>query len=449
MKPIIFSFILFTITYSAFSNHNYPLKSKSENTFKITQYEIEIPSIFDKYTMGFSAGLGSGITLKGIKSDGTIELYSINDRGPNYSILTTDDAYNTVIFPRPDYSPFIGVIRIIPKQAATLTQVISLKMDGKKITGLPNPDSKIARKPSIPTDINLKLLSPDPNGFDTESIDIDGEGNFWMGDEYRPALIKAQSNGEITEILTPGNGLPEIFKNGPINRGFEGLAIAPNGKIYAAMESILDFGGKTKYTANFIRIIELDPKTKKTRTFAYPYDKEAYLHPLFAKIGDMAAIDDTHFLLIEQGYTSSGKMRNIIYMIDISEATDISYVDSANNLPLEYAYLNELQEIQFVKKSLILNAQEVGWTHEKLEGIAIINDQTIAITNDNDFGFSISINGIDSEEVIGYSVDYDTQSLLRYGKETEDKIELNIDRKAPTNLWVIEFQKNLLDFVEL
>lgn len=445
MKRRIFIFLIVLVTLSVFANYNSSQKSSTEYVSQITKYEINVPSAFDEYTMGFSPGLGSSLTFKEITEDGNIELYSITDRGPNYTIVGVNYTNNTIIFPKPAFSPFIGIITIVPDQSATLTHVISIKDDGHQITGLPitKPDSNSTL--SIPTNSKYRRLSADPKGFDTESLDTDSEGNFWIGEEYRPSLIKVQATtGEITEIYSPGEGLPEILANGPYNRGFEALAVAPNGKIYASMESILTFNGDTKTSANFIRMIEFDPKTKKTRTFAYPYDKNKYLFPLTAKIGDMAAIDDTHFLLVEQGATSSG-MRNLIYIIDISDVTDISNLTLPNTLPLEYASAQELSDIKFIKKSKVFDAVDHGWPHEKLEGVAIISSNTIAIANDNDFGFSISVNGVNSQDVTEYNVDYENQILLKNGKETTDKVEFSI-QKTPTEIWIIEFRKNLLEF---
>lgn len=447
VKSIINTIIAYSITLNALFGYNSSSQSKDNDISRISKYEIKIPSSLEEHTMGFSSGIGSGITFKGITSDGNIEFYALSDRGPNYTISGSDSLSNAILFPRPDYSPFIGVVTIVPEKSATLTQIILLTVDGQKITGLPISTIKNLAKPSIPTDLNFKLLSADPKGFDTESLDIDSEGNFWIGDEYQPALIKAEvATGKIIEIFTPNNGLPKVLKHGPYNRGFEALAVAPNGKIYASMESILDFEGDTKTSANFIRIIELDPKTKQIRTFAYPFDKHTYNSPLAAKIGDMAAIDDTHFLLIEQGRTPHG-MQNIIHLINIDSATDITNMSLPNGLDLEYGTIDELSNINFIKKSPIFNAPNYNWSHEKLEGIAIIDPKTIAITNDNDFGFSLSINGTNSEDVVGYSVDHNNQKLLRYGQKTEDKVDININPNASTDIWVIEFQKNLLDFM--
>lgn len=448
MKIISYTIILISTIHQVFASCDCSSNCNSENISKITKYEIQIPDSLNEYTMGFSSGIGSGITLKGITKEGNIEFYSISDRGPNYTIQCSNHTNDTIIFPRPDFSPFIGVVSLTPNKSATLTHAISIKTNGQKITGLPIPEVASKEGSSIPTDLTFKLIPADTKGFDTESIDVDAEGNFWLGDEYRPSLIKVEgATGEITKVLTPGNGLPEILKHIQKNRGFEALAIAPNGKIYAAIEGILDFNGQTTNSANFIRIIELDPKTSQTRTLAYPHDKDSYKTPLAAKIGDLAAIDNSHFLIIEQGKTGNG-MRNLIYIIDITQATDISNTTLTDGRPLEYASPEELLDIQFIKKSPICNAAECQWPHEKLEGIAIIDSKTIAITNDNDFGFSLSINDINSERVKEYSVDFENQQLLRHNKQTQDKVDIKINKTASTDIWIIELKKELLNFMD-
>lgn len=447
MKTIKYISLLLSTTYLTCVNLYSTSIGNSENISNISKYEINIPASFDEHTLGFSSGIGSGLTLKNITENGNIEFYAITDRGPNYTIQGTDYAKHTIIFPKPNFCPFIGVITVVPNKSATLTHVLPLKINGQKINGLSIPKTSTTAYSSIPTDLSFQLLQPSLNGLDTESLDIDAEGNFWVGDEYHPALIKIQgSTGEILEILTPENALPKIIENGPSNRGFEALAITPNGKIYVSMESILDFQGNTQNSANFIRIIELDPITKQTRTLAYPYDKSSYKTPLAAKIGDLAAIDNSHLLIVEQGKTPNG-MRNLIYIIDISKATDISHISLPNGCPLEYASLDELSNIRFIEKSLVFNANDHSWPHSKLEGLAIVNPRTIAITNDNDFGFSLSISGVDSEQVCGYSVDYTTQQLLKDKQPTHEKLNVHINQNAHTNIWLIEFKKNLLEFL--
>lgn len=421
--------------YASFKNST----DYEDHVISIEKYTVTIPEEFSEHTKGFSPGLGSSITMKSTFNDNHIQLYALCDRGPNYTIAAPEGQKSTIIFPEPTFSPFIGIIDIKKGESAILSEVISLRIDNQLITGLPTPTAQYKKGSlSVPTDFNFKYLPPDVKGIDPESLDIDKEGNFWIGDEYGPRIIKANGSGEILEILSPENTLPEILKNGPLNRGFEAIAVAPNGKVYAVMESILDFNGKTKNTANFMRMIEFDPALNQTRTFAYQFDQNTYRNNLSVKIGDLAVIDDTHFLIIEQGMTKSG-MRNIIYIIDISEATDISNL----NLPKENISTNS--KVKCIKKTKLLDPRQYNWPHEKLEGIAIINESSIAITHDNDFGFALSINDVNSQDVEGYTVDNTTQKLMRYGKDTEDKVKVELDENSDTWIWIVNFKKTFLE----
>lgn len=439
MRLLTYTCLLLAFIHHCYSNFEDSTDHLNKDVVHIKKYTVSIPETFLEHTMGFSPGLGSSITLKQVSDNGHIQLYSICDRGPNQTINAPRNQNSTIVFPIPTFSPFIGIINIIPEKSAILTEIITLKTNNEAMTGLP-PTITIDKGEniSIPTDFNFKPLPMDLNGIDPESLDIDEEGNFWFGDEYGPRILKADSSGKILEILTPGHELPAILKNGLANRGFEALAVAPNNKIYAVMESILDVNGKTKNSANFIRMIEIDPLTHQTRTFAYPFDQNTYRSNSDVKIGDLAAIDDTHFLLVEQGLTKSG-MRNIIYIIDIADAIDISNI----HLPQE-----SISPKQSIKKIKLFDAQQFGWDHEKLEGLAIINENTIAITHDNDFGLSLSINGVNSHHVEGYTVDYNSQKLLRYGEVTEDEVKMDLDENAHTWIWIVNFKNSFLNIIE-
>lgn len=440
MCLLISTFILLFLQYLSYAEFKNSI-TYYDNIHSIQKYTISVPEELLKYTANFPLAIGSGLTLKKISENGHIQLYAICDRGPNFTINAPSGKPSTIIFPVPNFSPFIGIIDIIPETSATLRGVISLKKENRLITGLPISTQFNAIISSIPTDLNFAPLPTDSFGVDTESLDIDAEGNFWLGEEYGPNIFKVhRDTGEILKIFSSGKELPQIFQCGIQNRGFEALAVAPNGKVYALMESILTFEDKTKNTANFIRMMELDPYTNQIRTFAYPFDQNTYLSNSVVKIGELAAIDNTHFLLVEQGQTHSG-MRNIIYIIDITDATDISDI----TIPMENISYANNPKIEVIKKSKLFDAQEYNWPFEKLEGLAIINESTIAIANDNDFGFSLSINGINSQDVQSYTVDYQRQKLQRYDQDTQDTLKIELDNDSHTWIWIINFKKPFLN----
>jgi len=437
MHPLIYIFLFISLLINNIYAQSKNTNNLTNSVLNIEKYTLSIPDEFLEKTMGFNTGMGSSITFKKQISNNHIQLYALCDRGPNYTIAAPKDQSSTIIFPAPKFSPFIGVIDIVREKSAKLSEIISLKIDNQLISGLCTPSAQYKSESlPTPTNLNFEYLPPDIRGVDPESLDFDKENNFWIGDEYGPRIFKANSNGDIIDIYSPEDILPPILKNGPLNRGFEALAVAPNGKIYTVMESILDFNGKTKNTANFMRMIEIDPITYQTRMFAYPFDQNVYKNNLAVKIGDLAAIDDTHFLIIEQGMTTSG-MRNRVYIIDITNATDITNFD----LPQERISNESIEEPYCIEKTLLIDPRQHDWPHEKLEGIAIIDEKTLAFTNDNDFGFSLEINNVSTQDVVGYTVDNTTQKLLRYGEETNDKIEVILDTNAETSIWLVNFEK--------
>jgi hypothetical protein len=84
--------------------------------------------------------------------------------------------------------------------------------------------------------------------FDIESLRDAPDGTFWFGDEFGPFLIHTDALGRVLEapIPLPGVKSPQNpflggdVPNLPGSRGFEGMAIAPNGKLlYPMLEGAL------------------------------------------------------------------------------------------------------------------------------------------------------------------------------------------------------------------
>jgi hypothetical protein len=355
----------------------------------ITKYEISFPKEIIDLIPGFNPGIGSGLQFKEKTPNGHLLFYSITDRGPGASlknIRSTKDNVSEGMFFYPKFSPFISLIDVKLGKGAQVIKYKIITKDKQPISGISTIKNDDNIK-EIPFDENFEEINNANFGLDTESIAIDKKDNFWVGEEYEPSLNYIDHNtGEIIKTYTPGNGLPYIFKHRQKNRGFEAVAVVPNGKVYAILESTIDINNETKNSAQFIRMLELDPLTGKTKTFAYPWNKDELSEASKTKISELAAINDEKFLVIEQGVNKEGKVSNKIYKIDISNAIDISTLKLPNSKDLEYANENELKGIHMVKKEMFLDLRKYGWLYEKSEGLTVIDDKTIAVTNDNDFG---------------------------------------------------------------
>jgi len=121
------------------------------------------------------------------------------------------------------------------------------------------------------------------------------------------------------------------------------------------------------------------------------------------KIGDLAAINDTTFFVIEQGATGVN-VKRMIYKINIANATVITsgLYGGKTAEQLKDAAGLAAQSIVPVKKEVFMDLLDNGWPFDldKAEGLAIIDDSTFAVCNDNDFGqYSPLENGIAYENL--------------------------------------------------
>lgn len=385
-----------------------------------------------EFQNGFKTGVGSAITLKSIKENGEIEFYALTDRGPNADIpkyMKDGVSVPGKFFPTQNFTPTIGILKAKPNESAILIDKIEIKdINGKKITGLPLPPGSVGSTGEIALDLNMNELGFDINGLDPEGIAVDKNGNFWICDEYGPFILQIDKTGKILQKFEPGRGLPEVLKYRVPNRGFEGLTIDENGYVYATVQSTLDIEGKTKDKATFTRVIKLNPQTKEVQTFAYPLDN-GYQKNSAAKIGDICSLGNNKFLVIEQG-KQHGKMQNLIYKVDFSEATDITNLNNLEGEDLKEGVLSG-------KKELLLNLRDYGWTAEKAEGITLLpNKKTIVVINDNDFGMTIKQN------VKNYYYDGSSKKLYKNNQETQENFILK-DNEEKSQLWLINLDSEL------
>ncbi|MHC1789982.1 esterase-like activity of phytase family protein [Solidesulfovibrio sp.] len=375
----------------------------------VKKFVVEVPksanvpapaALAQAFPEGFPLGLGSGVAYAGREADGSILLYAVGDRGPNADaphFLAAPDAkpVPAKFFPAPDYVPTLAKLRL----RGDVVEILDLKpltnADGTPVSGRPLPAGAVGSTGETGLGADLAVLPADANGLDPEGIAVDPtDGNLWLCDEYGPFLVKVEAaTGKILKKYGPGQGLPEILAKRQPNRGFEGLAVTPDGKVYAAMQSILDVDGKVKASkAPFIRLLELDPATGATRMFAYPHDVAVYKKSGDAKLGDLTAVSAGKLVTVEQAKGADKVMRNVAFVVDVSKATDISGKTAPDGRPLEtLADLAGLSALGIVPaaKTRLFDLRDLGWKAEKAEGLALLPDgRTLVVASDNDFGLA-------------------------------------------------------------
>ena len=386
------------------------------------------------------------------------EFWTISDRGVNVDAASA----NTVncrptydkIYAFANYAPKIHRIRVEGTSIKVLQTITMKRPDGTGATGIINPTGfgstalEVASTDTVLNcaNFNSKIAPKDVWGIDSEGLVVDAEGNFWIAEEGGPTIWKLNKNGVVVKRYTPYANLvgaePQdvaidtVFKYRKNNRGFEGLSITPNGKIYAIIQSPVLYPSKTIGEGSRIhRILEINPLTNATRMFAYLNDgvigtsgvNQIRLRDW--KIGDMAAINNDEFLVIEQALRGTTD-RKFIYKINISNATNVNsglYSGVTLEALVDQTGLTN-NSITPVQKTLFMDLLANNWPSnlEKAEGLAIINDSTFALVNDNDFGqYSPAENGI-------ATANGNLSHLFEYGLSGANKITNYVAPNFPT-----------------
>ena len=338
------------------------------------------------FPAGFPLALGSGLALKSLDG-GNPTFWVVSDRGPNGDGPNIDGE-DSKVFPASRFAPAFGLIRMSGDQVE-LQGVTALHGHGGLLSGLPHEASASGATREIPLNDQLQRLPSDNAGIDPEAIAWDGK-RLWVADEYTPAVLRVDPvTGKVDQRLTPGDGLPASFARRRNNRGMESLTWdAQAARLYGALQSNLD------ESSRFIRWTEIDPVSHGIREFAYPIEPGDYWkgNPGHAKLGDMAALGDGHFVVIEAGKGATGGETHRLYRVDSRDATDIQTIPATE---LEHSSQTGLREgdagwkrIKPLHKTLLIDLDQAGWTAEKAEGLARVDDHTLALTNDNDFGLT-------------------------------------------------------------
>lgn len=225
--------------------------------------------------------------------------------------------------------------------------------------------------------------------FDVESIRRDRNGHYWFGDEFGPYLVKTDARGTVlrSEISMPGVYAPQhkdvvagrAVANLPGSGGFEGMAINKSGtRLYTLLERTVN-GDAT----GTLRIDEFDTQSERYtgRRFIYPLDA------LGTNIGDMVAVDDRRFIVLERNggtattpaTTPANAPFKKVYLIDLEDVAD-------NGV----ARKTELVDLMKLADPHDLNgdgATNFTFPYVTIEDVLILDDRTLLVVNDNNYPY--------------------------------------------------------------
>ena len=203
-------------------------------------------------------------------------------------------------------------------------------------------------------------LAPNPGNTLGNALDPEGmvvnpmNGHLLVSDEYGPSLYEFDRHGAFVRAYkTPANVVPRDASGNPnhasdsgntlgkrSNRGFEGLAISPDGKhAYAVLQSPMLEEGGASGNGRFARIVKFDTASgDAVAQFAYQLDRNNQGQGISA----LVALGNDRFLILERNNRGVGVGATLatadksVYEVDLSAATDVSDIalpESGTTLP--------------------------------------------------------------------------------------------------------------------
>ena len=289
------------------------------------------------------------------------------------------------------------------------------------------------------TGLKPELVKGADRSFDPEGFVVTPSGTFLVAEEYGPTVVEFQpvetpAGTEarfVRAFTTPPNllpktapgpdGRPAVVAGRAENRGFEGLAITPDGKTAVAVLQgpLADEGDPDGRFGRHVRLVAFDVASgRSTAQYVYPFEALADLNARLPPKADryhadaqgralgvsaIAALTDTTFLVLERDARGAGiedpagrhpVASKRVYEIDLAGATDVSAVSLAKTNALPAGVVP-------VKKTLRLDLQaelaKAGVkVPEKFEGLAVgprLRDGRYALLLGVDNDFSVTQTG--------------------------------------------------------
>jgi hypothetical protein len=245
--------------------------------------------------------------------------------------------------------------------------------------------------------------------FDLESFRQAPDGTFWYGEEFGPYLLHTDMEGTLLEapyatpippaLLPYARGMDVVKSpdhpdfaalldddarnaaaNLPRSRGFEGMALNPSGdKLYPLLEgALLDDPMR-----NRLLIQEFDLERKQYTGNYWFYAMESASHA----IGDMSAINDHAFLVIErdngQGATAEFKK---IYLVDLNDAGADGMLNK--RLIADLLAITDRAGITQPQEGSVGLGPVFTFPFVTIESVYPVDERTLLVINDNNYPFS-------------------------------------------------------------
>ncbi|MFD5514531.1 esterase-like activity of phytase family protein [Streptomyces sp. NPDC127066] len=364
-------------------------------------------------------GIGSDIYPAGRKG----EFWTVTDRGPNGQIKVAGTKRRT--FPVPGFDPAIVKIRVCGDTVKVIDSIPITTSSGKPVTGLSNQ----AGRDEAPYSYDAQTaLAYNANGLDTEGIVRAKDGSFWLVDEYSPSLVHVSARGKVLTRYVPKGleltgtdypvvgALPAVLLHRKTNRGLEGLAQLPDGDLVMALQSPLPLpDANAGDSSRTTRLLRFSPrKHAVTAEYAYRFDPVNVVDPSEddtseLKISSVVAIGGDR-LLVEERTDKAARLQSVRLTRD-ANILGGPYDSDTTSPSLEQLDDPASAGVPVPAKRLVVDLGTVAGVPGKIEGVARVDHDTLALINDNDFGMTDGTGAFDAQ---GRLVDSGIETTVTY-----------------------------------
>ena len=361
-------------------------------------------------TMRLTRSLTSGLTNGAISG----EFWGVGDRGPNIKPKAALKRYGLTdlarhaktdgakVMPMPEAGPALARFRI-EGNAVQLIEVAALRSPaGTTLSGLPLPLTQQESEPALALDGSP--LGCHPDGADTEGIALRRDGKLWIAEEYGPSLLLVAPDGLVEARHVPlgtaqhfaGSAiqiiesLPALALARKLNRGFEALALSPDGNVlFTAFQSPLSHPDRDAHEmSDVVRIWALDAQHGTLLAeYAYPlgppegFRRDMAEGPVKRddiKVSELTMLDDGSLLVLERVTLSTH-----IYRVRPETALALEWSDPARRPTLEQV---SASGVAALARQLIFSTDDHPEVCADLEGLIMLAPNVMLLASDSDYG---------------------------------------------------------------